>query len=107
MAETIVRGTTPTHIFNTDIDLTGAEVVYVSYKQKGSGRVLIERTVDDVDVHSDRLEFKLTQEETLKLNKMKNIEVEMQIRARFPDGTAVASNWMYAEAGMIVKDGVI
>lgn len=105
--ETIVRGTTPTHTFFVDLDLTTAEVVYVSYKQRGGSKVLIEHAVDQMDVYPDKLVFTLTQEETLKLNKMKDLPVEMQIRARFFDGTAVASNWMYADAGMIVKDGVI
>ena len=29
------RGTTPTHIFLTDIDLTDAEVIYLTYQMNG------------------------------------------------------------------------
>lgn len=105
--EKIVRGTTPLQTFTVDLDLTRAEVIYVSYKQKGSLRVLVERNREGFEVFPDKIQFRLTQEETLKFNKMKNVEVEIQIRARFPDGVAVASNWMFADVGLIVKDGVI
>lgn len=99
----IDRGTTPVHTFLVDLDLTSAEVIYVTYKQ---GRnILIEKEKDDLDVTAESLSFKLTQEDTLAL---KTAEVcEMQIRARFPDGTAVDSNIMKAHVGRILKDGVI
>lgn len=99
----IRKGTTPTHIFNTNVDLTAAVVLYITYKQ--GGRVVIEKNIDDCEVTTETITVKLTQEETLKLNDTQ--AVEMQIRARFSDGTAVASNIMTAEAGRILKGGEI
>ena len=98
----IMRGTTPVNIFETDIDLTGAEVIYITYKQ---GRcIVLEKSLPDIDVYSDRLEVSLSQEDTLLFGDQ---DVTMQIRARFPGNPAVASDWMRAPVGAILKDGVI
>ena len=99
----ITRGTTPTQKFNTSIDLSSATVIYVSYKQHN--KVVIERTVDNIVVTSTYLQFALTQEESLSLDD--KVKVEIQIRAKFPNGTAVASNIIEADAGKILKGGVI
>lgn len=31
------RGTTPTNIFNVNVDLTNAEVIYITYSQQNKG----------------------------------------------------------------------
>lgn len=41
----IKRGSTPTHTFTTDLDLTSASEIYVTYKQLG--RVVAEKTKAD------------------------------------------------------------
>ena len=97
------RGTTPTHRFNTDIDLTQAEVLYVTYKQ--GSEIVLEKEKADIDIESDHIEFKLTQEDTLKFNSKGTVSI--QIRARFADGTAVASNIISSGAKEILKDGEI
>lgn len=97
------RGTTPTHTFATDIDLTLAEVIYITYEQQG--KELIEKEKEDITVESDSLTIKLTQEETLAFDTI--ADVKIQIRVRFPDGTALASNIMSVPAREILKDGVI
>lgn len=95
------RGTTPTHTIDTSIDLTEAAVIYVTYKQKG--RVIVEKS--DPEVTSEAVTVSLTQQETLAL--CASQQVHVQIRARFPDGTAVASNIMVANVDNILKEGVI
>lgn len=97
------RGTTPSHIFTCDIDLTDAEVLYISYEQED--KIIIEKTLDDVTIDAETITVKLTQAETLAL-KM-NQGVKIQIRARFPDGTAVASNIINTRAEEILKEGEI
>lgn len=99
----IRRGTTPTQVFNTSIDLSSATVLYVSYKQRG--KVLINKTLEDCDVDSTSVTTALTQEETLLLDD--KVKVEIQIRAKFSNGDAVASNIMETDAGRILKGGVI
>lgn len=97
------RGTTPTHIFKTDLDLTDAAVIWLTYKDRGE--IVIDKQKDDLLVTTEQIELKLTQEETLALQKGQT--VTCQIRARFEDGTAVASNIMTVRVQEILKDGVI
>lgn len=96
------RGTTPTNVFNVDIDLTTATEMYISYEQ--NKQVIIEKELSDVTVTEDTVSIKLTQAETLTFVPGK---VFIQIRAKFGDGTAVASNIINTTAERILKDGAI
>ena len=96
------RGTTPINIFNVDIDLTGC-TIYLTYAQ--SGRVVIEKTGDQLEVTSDQIITMLTQEETLRLNE--SFMVEIQLRYIREDGFSDASNIITTQVGKILKDGVI
>lgn len=97
------RGTTPRHIFTTDVDLTDAEVMYITYKQLG--KKVVEKELADIELGTDELAVELSQEDTLSFQDPS--EVQIQIRARFADGTAIASNIMKVPAETILKDGVI
>lgn len=96
------RGTTPLNIFTVDADLTTAEVIYITYKQ--GCQVVIEKDIDEIEVAADKLTVRLSQEDTLKFDYR---EVEIQIRARYSDGTAIASNIIKTTVEHILKDGVI
>lgn len=96
------RGTTPTNVFKTNVNLAGA-TVFISYAQKGE--VIVEKTNDDVDIHNECLSTRLTQEDTLKLDSRQKVNI--QIRYVFPDGTAGASNIITVDVGDILKDGEI
>lgn len=100
------RGTTPTHIFTTDIDLSDADVVYITYKQNGQN--VIEKAKADITFAAEgqtyTMSVGLTQDETLALD---DTAVAVQIRARFGDGRAVASNVNTVPVRQILKDGVI
>lgn len=97
------RGTTPTHEFTTDINLTSAEVLFITYKQ--GEKKIIEKDIGAVDIAEDKVTTSLTQEETLKVKPAGTVKI--QIRARLEDGSAVASNIMTASPEDILKDGVI
>ncbi len=100
----MIRGTTPTNTFTVDMDLRTADVIYITYKQGCT--VVVERTKDQLDsITATELTLTLTQEETLKFNE--GGFVAIQIRARFSNGLAVASNIIKTTAGEILKDGVI
>lgn len=106
------RGTTPTHTFNSDIDLTGADAVYVTYKQGDT--FIAEHTLDNgVEITADTVSVTLTQAETLLLDATKiddlgrTVNVSAQIRAAFPDGTRIASNIIHIRVEDILKDGEI
>lgn len=96
------RGTTPTNTFTVDVDLTSAVALYITYKQ--GARVAIEKAIDDIDITSEALTVTLTQQDTLKLT---NGDVDIQVRARFPGGSAIASNIISVPVEAILKDGVI
>ena len=95
------RGSTPTNTFDVDIDLTNA-TVYVSYEQ--GGRVVLEKTGEDLTVTAESIALHLTQEETLAFVPGK---VNIQIRYVFPNGAADASNIINTTFERIIKDGVI
>lgn len=99
----IPRGTTPTHYFDVEIDLTNTEVLYLTYTQ--GSKIIVEKEKPDLTVTAEEVSVTLTQEETLAFSD-KQI-VEMQFRGRYPDGTAVESDIIEAEVGRILKDGVI
>lgn len=99
----IIRGTTPTHVFNTDVNLSDCEEIFVTYAQKGI--VIINKNIDDLELTSETVVVTLTQTDTLKLDT--EYDVEIQIRALFDDGTAIASNIIKIDVERILKDGVI
>lgn len=101
----IQRGTTTTNIFEVEKDLTGASVVFVTYEQ--GGKTVLEKTLDDgvSIVSSEQITVALTQTDTLALNE--HYPVKIQIRAKFPSGSAVASFTMDATVGEILKEGEI
>ena len=98
----MIRGTTPTNIFNVDADMRTASAIYITYDQDGT--TIFEKELEDITVEEKKLTVTLTQEETLKLKPMKT---RIQIRAKFPDDSAIASNIIETTASAILKDGVI
>ena len=96
------RGTTPTNTFKTNIDLTGA-TVFLTYAQRG--RVVLEKTGDDLEITAEAIVTRLTQKDTLGFDALQKVSI--QIRYVFPDGTAGASNIMTVTVGEILKDGEI
>ena len=96
------RGTTPTNTFKTNIDLTGA-TIFLTYSQRG--RVVLEKTGDDLEISAEAIVTRLTQKDTLGFDALQKVSI--QIRYVFPDGTAGASNIMTASVGEILKDGEI
>ncbi len=97
------RGTTPTNTFTTDIDLSDAEVIFLTYKQKG--RTVLEFDRSRITVTPENISVTLTQEETLAFSEKDGVRI--QIRAKFMDDSAVASNIMLTSIAEILKDGVI
>lgn len=95
------RGSTPTNVFNVNIDLRDA-TIYITYKQ--NGKIIVEKTGNDIDVEERKLTTQLSQEETLRF---KAGPVRIQIRYVKSDGSADASNIIETRAEEILKDGEI
>lgn len=98
----MIRGTTPTHVFETDVDLRNFRI-YITYKQRGS--IVIEKTNEDCTITSTSVTVKLTQDDTLRFNI--DAPVKIQIRAVAVSGDAIASDIIDTTAREILKDGVI
>lgn len=104
MSNNIIRGTTPTNTFNVNVDLTGCEVLYVTYKQ--AGRTIIEKAMSDCTVTETSVTVKLTQAETLRF-RSDDGPVSIQIRAGWDNGERVASTKVRTTVDGILKDGEI
>jgi len=106
----IIRGTTPTIEISTDVSLVDCEVIYVTLKQGktyNTAQPVLERTKETFDTLTETgLTFKLTQEETLAL-KDEALVTFWQIRARYPNGDAVACDIGSVKIAPILKEGVI
>lgn len=95
------RGTTPTNTFAVDRDLTDARI-FVTYSQ--NGKVVFEKTGEDLTVDDKSIKCTLSQTDTLAL---KEGMVEIQIRYITELGAADASNIIRTTAERILKDGEI
>lgn len=95
--------TTPTNIFEVNKDLTDAVLVYLSYAQ--NGEVVIEKAKEDLTIEPETITVQLTQEETGKLDAKYN--VQMEITAKWPDGSRYTSNRMTAPVDRVIKSEVI
>lgn len=102
MDDCVVRGATPTHVFDVDTDLTGADVISLVYVQRG--RIVLKKEKNDMTVTAEQVSVSLTQEETLKFCEG---DVEMQMRARFPGSSAIKSSVCYTTADVLLEDGEI
>lgn len=98
------RGTTPTHTFTLPdgIRFTDFEVIYLTYVQ--GGRTVLEKTKDELEATDDGFRLIFSQADTLCFSPG---PVSIQLRARFPDGRAVASGIIPTTAQEVLKDGEI
>ena len=97
------RGTTPT----IKIRLKGCNIddltsIYITFRQ---GNYEFEKTKDQLNIVDGKISIFLTQEETLKLDPMKNVLV--QLRAKTSDDIAIASNIKSILVEDILKEVVI
>ena len=96
------RGSTPTNTFTSKLDLSTADVVYITYTQDNV--VIVEKNKSDCTFGEGTVSVTLSQQDTLKFSVR---AVEIQIRARFADSRAVVSNIIQTTADRVLKDGVI
>lgn len=96
------RGTTPINVFLTDVDLTKASVFFITYVQ--NGKVVLEKSKEEVKIQKNVVMVFLSQKETLLF---KEGIVTIQLRAKFPDGSSIASDLIRTLAYEILKDGEI
>lgn len=99
------RGTTPTHIFSTGVDLTQASVLWLTYQQ---GTLKLTKQLSDITIdpqNNKKFSVTLTQADTLQF--ATDRPVQIQLRVLMANGTACASDVITLDIGRILKDGVI
>lgn len=99
----MIRGTTPTLTFKLPFQTSRVDDVYITFNQ--ANITVLEKTKNDTDLHDDIVELKLTQADTLSLNRRPNVEI--QLRVLTTDGEALASQIIVQSVSRILKDGVI
>lgn len=70
-------GTTPTHIFEVDLDTTLIKQVKITYTQ--DDEIILEKRTDDCEITQDKLKIKLTQEETFEFDSTKFVCIQIRI----------------------------
>lgn len=99
------RGTTPVITFNTDLDLSEVEELFVTFSQ--NGETIVEKNKEEVVIDDSKIIVSLSQKDTLKFSLDSNDIVSVQIRTKFRNETAVASNILKIRVKEILKDGEI
>lgn len=97
------RGTTPTLKFALPFDASLIAAGNVSIAQNGN--VIIDRAKRDWVISGREVKITLAQQETLQLQPNTNVEIQMRIR--LADGTALASKIFSLTAERVLKDGEI
>lgn len=98
------RGTTPTLTFGLPFSPELLAVAYITFAQQEE--TVLEKTLQDCEQGENSLKLTLSQEDTLKLEDGGR-GVSIQLRVRFSDGSAMASDIITTDVGTILKDGVI
>lgn len=102
----LYRGTTPTLTFNLSIYIMGNEKFVVTFRQHNT--IILKKSQEEIIFNgnnSKQFKVKLSQEEALMFSHKYPIEV--QIRAKYPDGSAIAANKMEFYLKEILDDEVI
>ena len=101
------RGTTPTLQFYLDFLLEYEKEVFITFVQ--NNKTVLEKSINEIeksvaDDGNTILSFKMTQKETLLFDEE---TIEMQIRIKFENGEAIASNIFKTYINDILKGGEI
>ena len=99
----MTQGTTPTLVFELDIEPGTLVSLYLTFRQ-GYGREVTRRE-DSITADNDAKTLTVTQEETLKFEEGGNVEI--QLRAVTTTGAALASNIVALPVERILLGGVI
>ena len=99
----MIRGTTPTLQFTLPVEHSELSCMYVTLSQ--CGIVVVEKCITDCDCNGADVSCCLTQKDTLALTDRRPVDI--QVRAKTSDGTAMASQVYTIPALRNLKDGEI
>jgi hypothetical protein len=87
----MIRGTTPTHVFEIPLDASLVADLRVSYAQGGDA--LITKKLADVKLEGNTITVRLTEEETLLFDHSKSIAF-VQVKVKTTGGDVLSSRIM-------------
>lgn len=99
----MIRGTTPTHIFNLPFDTSLLKIVKISYAQDGV--LVLQKHNSDCVLEGNTVKTTLTQEDTFLFEYNKNVQI--QIRVLTNDGKALAGQIQTVAPMMNLDDEVL
>ena len=99
----MIRGTTPTHIFNLPIATKTIKEVRVTYAQ--NGKTVVEKTETDVTMTSAAIRLKLSQEDTLKF--AVTVPVQVQLKVLTTGDVVMASPIKMVPVSVILNEEVL
>lgn len=99
----MIRGTTPTHIFNLPVETSFLKEVKITYAQ-GNDEVFT-KTKEDCLCEEKAIKVSLTQEETLKFDHTKPVYI--QVRVLTVSGDAMASQIEMVDVGKVLNEEVL
>lgn len=99
----IRKGTTPTHIFNVNIDTEDIASVKVLYAQ--DGKLVLKKDTDSVKIENGKIMLTLTQEDTLLFDYRKPAQIQLRILTN--SGTALASGIIPVSVGQLLESEAI
>lgn len=73
----MIRGTTPTHVFNIPFNTDIIKDVRVIYAQKGE--VVITKTMEECLIADGQIGVKLTQEDTFEFDNKETVEIQIKV----------------------------
>lgn len=99
----MIRGTTPTHIFQIPFDTGLLKEIRVSYAQ--GNKVIAEKKTEDCILDGDTISVTLTQEDTLKFKHMKIVEIQLKVLTE--DGCVMATPIIRKDVSEVLNEEVL
>ena len=99
----MIRGTTPTHIFNVPFSTSLIKELRISYAQ--DGLIVLEKTEATATLTDNTISVELTQEETLSFNDKKNIA--LQVKVLTTDGKVLATQIQQVRVDRCLSEEVL
>ena len=99
----MIRGTTPTHTFNSKIETANIRSLRITYNQ--GDKTVLEKTESDVIMSDTAIKVKLTQEDTYKFQA--NVPVQIQMKIKTTSQDVLASRIKTVSVAAILNEEVL
>lgn len=99
----MIRGTTPTHVFELPFSTDLLKQFLITYAQEGE--IVLEKAKDDCELLEETIRVTLTQEDTLKFSHENCVEIQLKVLTI--NGQLLATPICFAQIGRILNSEVL